>query len=266
MLVIGASSNDLGRQITNLHDVLFVLKLAHNLLSIGQPMSSGLVIIFDDGYCYIQDKRSGQRIAKIGMTTSRMFPLDVSLGKEKVMVVKAWKDSHIWHLLYGHLHLNGMKLLKSKDMSGRASRHLELVHADLCGPMITESLNDETPTLDIEPILEPLSPAYNSPRSPKSPSSSSSSSNDASSSDSPPPKSRDLKDIYDSCQFALYVSDPINYDEATTNQFDVKSAFLTGDLDEEVYVSQPQGIVIGHTENKSYKLNKALYRLKQAPL
>ncbi|GKC02977.1 hypothetical protein Tco_0994587 [Tanacetum coccineum] len=90
--------------------------LAHNLLSIGQLMSSGLVIIFDDGYCYIQDKRSGQRIAKIGMTTSRMFPLYVSLGKEKVMVVKAWKDSHIWHLRYDHLHLNGMKLLKSKDM------------------------------------------------------------------------------------------------------------------------------------------------------
>ncbi|GJZ80946.1 hypothetical protein Tco_0645940 [Tanacetum coccineum] len=81
-----------------LHDVLFVPKLAHNLLSIGQLMSSGLVIVFDDGYCYIQDKRSGQRIAKVGMTTNKMFPLDVSSVKEKAMVVKAWKDSNIWHL------------------------------------------------------------------------------------------------------------------------------------------------------------------------
>nr|GEW92369.1 uncharacterized mitochondrial protein AtMg00810-like [Tanacetum cinerariifolium] len=48
-------------------------------------------------------------------------------------------------------------------------------------------------------------------------------------------------------------------------QFDVKSAFLNGDLDGEVYVSQPQGFVIGDSENKFYKLNKALYGLKQAP-
>ncbi|GKF68576.1 retrovirus-related pol polyprotein from transposon TNT 1-94, partial [Tanacetum coccineum] len=48
-------------------------------------------------------------------------------------------------------------------------------------------------------------------------------------------------------------------------QFDVKSAFLNGDLDEEVYVLQPQGFVTGDSENKVYKLNKALYGLKQAP-
>ncbi|GJX62092.1 retrovirus-related pol polyprotein from transposon TNT 1-94 [Tanacetum coccineum] len=99
-----------------LHDVLFVPKLAHNLLSIGQLMSSGLVIVFDDGYCYIQDKRFGQRIAKVGMTTNKMFPLDGSSVKEKAMVVKAWKDSDIWNLRYGHSHLNGLELLKNKDM------------------------------------------------------------------------------------------------------------------------------------------------------
>lgn len=48
-------------------------------------------------------------------------------------------------------------------------------------------------------------------------------------------------------------------------QFDVKSAFLNGDLKEEVYVSQPQGFVINGNENKVYKLRKALYGLKQAP-
>nr|GEV54351.1 retrovirus-related Pol polyprotein from transposon TNT 1-94 [Tanacetum cinerariifolium] len=122
-----------------LHGVLFVPKLAHNLLSIGHLMCCGLVIVFDDG--------------------------------QKAMVVKAWKDYDIWHLRYGYLHLNSLKLLENKDMvmglpninnlefyegcilgkqsrnsflvgkSWRASRHFELVHADLCGPMNTESLN-----------------------------------------------------------------------------------------------------------------------------
>jgi hypothetical protein len=46
-------------------------------------------------------------------------------------------------------------------------------------------------------------------------------------------------------------------------QLDVKSAFLHGELTENVYVEQPLGYK--KVENKVYKLRKALYGLKQAP-
>ncbi|GJX31504.1 putative ribonuclease H-like domain-containing protein [Tanacetum coccineum] len=48
-------------------------------------------------------------------------------------------------------------------------------------------------------------------------------------------------------------------------QMDVKSAFLYGNITEEVYVNQPPGFVDPHHPNKVYKVIKALYGLHQAP-
>nr|GFD23749.1 retrovirus-related Pol polyprotein from transposon TNT 1-94 [Tanacetum cinerariifolium] len=47
-------------------------------------------------------------------------------------------------------------------------------------------------------------------------------------------------------------------------QMDVKTAFLNGNLREDVYVSQPDGFVDSDNPNHVYKLKKALYGLKQA--
>nr|XP_009796610.1 PREDICTED: uncharacterized protein LOC104243155 [Nicotiana sylvestris] len=49
-------------------------------------------------------------------------------------------------------------------------------------------------------------------------------------------------------------------------QMDIKSTFLNGYISEEVYVKQPPEFAIVTFPNHVYKLTKALYSLKQAPL
>ena len=46
---------------------------------------------------------------------------------------------------------------------------------------------------------------------------------------------------------------------------DIKSTFLNGYLEEEVYVEQPPCYIRKGDEDKILKLKNALYRLKQAP-
>ena len=59
--------------------------------------------------------------------------------------------------------------------------------------------------------------------------------------------------------------------EYTTNKnfkvykMDVKSAFLNGELEQEVYIEQPEGFPLLKEKDTICRLKKSLYGLKQAP-
>ena len=48
-------------------------------------------------------------------------------------------------------------------------------------------------------------------------------------------------------------------------QLDVKTMFLHGDLEEEIYMQKPQGYEVKGKKNLVFNLKKILYGLKKAP-
>ena len=47
-------------------------------------------------------------------------------------------------------------------------------------------------------------------------------------------------------------------------QMDVKTAFLNGNIGEEIYMAQPEGFISSGDEQKVCKLQRSIYGLKQA--
>ncbi|XP_016570895.2 uncharacterized protein LOC107868760 [Capsicum annuum] len=99
-----------------IYDVQFVPSLAYKLLSVGQLMVNGYSILFDNDSCIVSDKKSGQTVAIVPMTQNNMFPLNVSNIIKNVLVVKSVNETQLWHLRYGYLNINRLKLLTRKNM------------------------------------------------------------------------------------------------------------------------------------------------------
>nr|ABW74566.1 integrase [Boechera divaricarpa] len=153
-----------------IYGVYYIPDLAHNLLSVGQMVENNCSVLFDGNECVIKEKKSGVTLAMVKKTSNNLYPLEMSSVETKALVAKVSDISKLLHLRYGHLHENGLRVLNQKDMviglpkigalklcegcvygkqsrrsfpvgrARRATQYLEIVHADLCGPMQTASL------------------------------------------------------------------------------------------------------------------------------
>ena len=80
---------------TLIQEVLYVPELAQNLLSVGQLILKNYKLLFDNGECEIINKSNNSKVAKISMTSNRMFPLTMSRNEELAMKSQSMDESFL---------------------------------------------------------------------------------------------------------------------------------------------------------------------------
>ncbi|KAJ0802818.1 putative RNA-directed DNA polymerase [Helianthus annuus] len=157
-----------GGKFKTLDDVYYAPDLGYNLLSVGQLMKTKHKLVFDEGACTITKKQTGETVCMIPVASNNTFPLDVS-NANNVAFATIVDESYMWHLRFGHLNERSLQSLSINQLvyglpkirswnvcescvSGkitrapflsqgtRTSELLDLIHADVCGPMSIKSL------------------------------------------------------------------------------------------------------------------------------
>ncbi|KAK2967442.1 hypothetical protein RJ640_022374 [Escallonia rubra] len=211
-------------------------------------MACGYSILFDDGVYMIEDKKSGQIMASVHMAENMIFPLEVSNVDKKVLIASERNATNLWHLRYGHLHVRGLKLLSQKVHQKLDEKSEKCIFIGYCshskayrlynpinGKVIISrnvvfdedgswsfSEDDrvqapsETPTENDNVVVDPT-PTNSTVSSPMT-SDSDISSSLTSSDETLPRKFRSLREIYETCTFALFASDLTYFEEAVEHE------------------------------------------------
>ena len=153
-----------------LDNVLYVPELKANILSLGQFDEHGCRILMEGGFLTIYDQH-GRLLVKVKKTLSRLYLLKLNLVLSCMVADDSSELTWTWHIRYGHLNFQSLRRLSSKEIvrglpkleipenicrdciaskqhrspfpsiaSYRASRPLELVHGDICGPISPATL------------------------------------------------------------------------------------------------------------------------------
>ena len=146
-------------------NIFYVPNMKNNILSLGQLLEKGYDICMKNHNLSIRDGL-GNLVAKVPMTRNRMFLLNIQSDVARCLKACVKDSSWLWHLRFGHLNFGGLTLLSRKKMVkglpsinhpdqlcegcligkqarksfpkesiSRATKPLQLVHSDVCGPI-----------------------------------------------------------------------------------------------------------------------------------
>ena len=146
-------------------DVYYIPKLRSNIISLGQATESGCEVTMKGDLLFLYDHDS-KLIVRAKRAPNRLYKVDMEIENRRCLQLVHHKESSKWHSRLGHVGLTNLKLMIDKELvtgmprftveketceaylrgkqirtsfpqtsSYRATKVLELVHRDLCGPI-----------------------------------------------------------------------------------------------------------------------------------
>jgi hypothetical protein len=104
------------RGLKKIREILFVLELDQNLLSIGQLMEHDYALHFEGCTYIIYDEgREKLVVVEVKMAPNRSFPLTFKYAKDMALKASLLCESWLWHKRFGHLNFQSLKLLHQKN-------------------------------------------------------------------------------------------------------------------------------------------------------
>ncbi|KAD4586165.1 hypothetical protein E3N88_23766 [Mikania micrantha] len=146
-------------------DVYYIPALPSSILSIGQMTEEGYDVSIKDDFLKLRDEQ-GRLLMKVKRSPNHLYKIKITSAKTVCLSSKLEEEAWIWHVRLGHVNIQllesmarrgcvkglpvlthprqvceGCLLAKqtrgsfSKEAQWRAKEPLELLHADLCGPI-----------------------------------------------------------------------------------------------------------------------------------
>nr|ABW74585.1 pol polyprotein [Boechera divaricarpa] len=151
-------------------DIYYIPDLKSNILSLGQATEFGCDVRIRHDYLTLHDPH-GRLLVKVIRSPNRLYKINLKIGKPICLHTKIEGDTWRWHARLGHINFKTIKDMSKQEMVYglpeieeekqvcepclvgkqtrqafpkttlyRASRVLELLYADLCGPISPPSL------------------------------------------------------------------------------------------------------------------------------
>ena len=94
-------------------DVLYVLNIDQNLLSVGQLIEKGFKVIFEDKWCMIKYTK-GKDVFKVKMK-AKSFALNL-MEEEQMAFPSIASNVELWHKRLGYFHYDGLLYMQKHNL------------------------------------------------------------------------------------------------------------------------------------------------------